>query len=114
MDQHKLEVELDSHKKSCNCSPKSSPEKRSTSTVMQMNELKNKLMNKGLENTKLNESLKRKSAQLEKLQKTAYEEKNKLRDQCLSSIKTVRSFLTNNFLKFIILKLMNLYCRSQS
>jgi hypothetical protein len=47
-------------------------------------------MNKGLENTKLNEALKRKTAQFEKLQKTAYEEKNKLREQCLNSIKTVR------------------------
>lgn len=97
LDQHKLEVEMESKKKSCQCSPKSSPEKRSTSTVMQINELKNKLMNKGLENTKISESLKRKSAQFEKLQKTAYEEKNKLRDQCLTSIKTVSFCHSENF-----------------
>ena len=61
---------------------------------MQMNDLKNKFMNKSVENTKLAEALKRKTQQLEKLQKTAFEEKNRLREECLKSIQTVRSFVT--------------------
>lgn len=76
-------------KKSCNCSPKSSPEKRSSSTVMQINDLKTKLMNKSLEQSKATEALKRKTQQFEKLQKTAFEEKNRLREECLKSIQTI-------------------------
>lgn len=56
---------------------------------MQINDLKTKLMNKSLEHTKASESLKRKTQQLEKLQKTAFEEKNRLRDECLKSIQTI-------------------------
>lgn len=89
LDQHKLEVEYEEQKKSCRCSPKSSPEKRSSSTVMQINDLKTKLMNKSLEQTKATEALKRKTQQFEKLQKTAFEEKNRLRDECLKSIQTI-------------------------
>ena len=81
-------------KKSCNCSPKTSPEKaRSSSTVIQINDLKTKLMNKSVEHSKVAEALKRKSQQYEKLQKTAFEEKNRLREECLKSIQTVRSYL---------------------
>lgn len=89
LDQHKLEAEFESQKKSCSCSPKSSPEKRSSSTVIQINDLKTKLMNKSLESTKATESLKRKTAAYEKLQKTAFDEKNRLREECLKSIQTI-------------------------
>ncbi|CRL00697.1 CLUMA_CG013956, isoform C [Clunio marinus] len=89
LDHHKLETDYENQKKNCKCSLKSSPEKRSSSTVMQINDLKTKLMNKSMEHTKATEALKRKSAQLEKLQKTAFEEKNRLRDECLKSIQTI-------------------------
>jgi chromosome segregation ATPase len=89
LDQHKLEAEFELQKKTCNCSPKSSPEKRSTSTVMQINDLKTKLMNKSMETSKAAEALKRKTQQYEKLQKTAFEEKNRLREECLKSIQTI-------------------------
>lgn len=87
-DQHKLEAEYEMQKKSCHCSPKSSPEKRSSSTVIQINDLKTKLMNKSMEQSKATEALKRKTQQLEKLQKTAFEEKTRLREECLKSIQT--------------------------
>lgn len=90
LDHHKLEAEYEMQKKSCNCSsPKSSPEKRATSTIVQMNDLKTKLMNKSLEHSKVTESLKRKTLQYEKLQKTAFDEKNRLREECLKSIQTI-------------------------
>ena len=89
LDQHKLEAEYDMQKKSCRCSPKSSPEKRSSSTVIQINDLKTKLMNKSMEQSKATEALKRKTQQFEKLQKTAFEEKNRLREECLKSIQTI-------------------------
>jgi chromosome segregation ATPase len=89
LDQHKLEAEYENQKKSCSCSPKSSPEKRSSSTVMQINDLKTKLMTKSLESTKAVEALKRKTAAFEKLQKTAFDEKNRLREECLKSIQTI-------------------------
>lgn len=56
---------------------------------MQINDLKTKLMNKSLEQTKATEALNRKSQQYEKLQKTAFEEKNRLREECLKSIQTI-------------------------
>lgn len=89
LDHHKLEAEFENQKRNCTCSAKSSPEKRSTSSVMQMNDLKTKLMNKSLEQSKASESLKKKSQQLEKLQKTAFEEKTRLREECLKSIQTI-------------------------
>lgn len=89
LDQHKLEAEYENQKKTCNCSPKSSPEKRSSSSVIQVNDLKTKLMNKSLEQTKSSEALKRKTQQYEKLQKTAFDEKNRLREECLKSIQTI-------------------------
>lgn len=46
-------------------------------------------MNKSMEQTKAAESLKRKTQQYEKLQKTAFEEKNRLREECLKSIQTI-------------------------
>lgn len=42
-----------------------------------------------MEHTKAAEALKRKTQQLEKLQKTAFDEKNRLRDECLKSIQTI-------------------------
>lgn len=48
-------------------------------------------MNKSLEQTKATEALKRKTQQFEKLQKTAFDEKNRLRDECLKSIQTIGS-----------------------
>lgn len=51
-------------------------------------------MNKSVEHSKVAEALKRKSQQYEKLQKTAFEEKNRLREECLKSIQTVRSYMT--------------------
>lgn len=87
--QHKLEAECDQQKKTCKCSPKSSPEKRSSSTVMQINDLKTKLMNKSLEQSKATEALTRKTQAYEKLQKTAFDEKNRLREECLKSIQTI-------------------------
>lgn len=42
-----------------------------------------------MEQTKATESLKRKTQQYEKLQKTAFEEKNRLREECLKSIQTI-------------------------
>ena len=54
-----------------------------------MNDLKTKLMTKSLESTKATEALKRKTQQFEKLQKTAFEEKNRLREECLKSIQTI-------------------------
>lgn len=56
---------------------------------MQINDLKTKLMAKSLEQTKATEALKRKTQQFEKLQKTAFEEKNRLREECLKSIQTI-------------------------
>ena len=88
MEHQKLETEYEMKKKSCTCSPKSSPT-RTSSTVMQINDLKTKLMNKSLESSKATEALKRKTQQLEKLQKTSFEEKSKLRDECLKSIQTI-------------------------
>lgn len=46
-------------------------------------------MNKSIEHTKVAESLKRNTQQYEKLQKTAFEEKNRLREECLKSIQTI-------------------------
>lgn len=46
-------------------------------------------MNKSLEQSKATEALKRKTQQFEKLQKTAFEEKNRLREECLKSIQTI-------------------------
>lgn len=46
-------------------------------------------MNKSMESTKATESLKRKTAAFEKLQKTAFDEKNRLREECLKSIQTI-------------------------
>jgi chromosome segregation ATPase len=88
MEHQKLESEFEMQKKSCTCSPKTSPT-RTSSTVMQMNDLKTRLMNKSLEGSKATEALKRKTQQLEKLQKTAFEEKSKLREECLRSIQTI-------------------------
>lgn len=88
LDQQRMETEREMQKKSCNCSPKTSPTRTST-TVMQMNDLKTKLMNKSLESSKATEALKRKTQQFEKLQKTAFEEKSKLREECLRSIQTI-------------------------
>lgn len=87
LENQRLETEFEMKKKSCNCSPKSSPSRTST-TVMQINDLKTKLMNKSLECSKATEALKRKTQQLEKVQKTAFEEKSKLREDCLKSIQT--------------------------
>lgn len=56
---------------------------------MQVNDLKTKLMNKSMEQTKCSEALKRKSQQYEKLQQTAFDEKNRLREECLKSIQTI-------------------------
>jgi hypothetical protein len=56
---------------------------------MQINDLKTKLMNKSLESSKATEALKRKTQQCEKLQKTAFEEKSRLREECLKSIQTI-------------------------
>lgn len=56
---------------------------------MQINDLKTKLMNKSMEQSKATEALKRKTQQYEKLQKTAFEEKNRLREECLKSIQTI-------------------------
>lgn len=56
---------------------------------MQINDLKTKLMNKSMEQSKAAEALKRKTLQYEKLQKTAFEEKNHLREECLKSIQTI-------------------------
>lgn len=46
-------------------------------------------MAKSMEQTKATEALKRKTLQYEKLQKTAFEEKNRLREECLKSIQTI-------------------------
>lgn len=46
-------------------------------------------MAKSLEQTKASEALKRKTVAFEKLQKTAFEEKNRLREECLKSIQTI-------------------------
>lgn len=46
-------------------------------------------MAKSLEATKATEALKRKTTAFEKLQKTAFEEKNRLREECLKSIQTI-------------------------
>lgn len=46
-------------------------------------------MNKSMEQTKASEALKRKTQQFEKLQKTAFDEKNRLREECLKSIQTI-------------------------
>lgn len=89
LDHHKLEAEFEMQKKSCTCSPKSSPEKRSSSTVMQINDLKTKLMNKSLEQSKASDALKRKTQQYEKLQATSFDERNRLREDCLKSIQTI-------------------------
>lgn len=56
---------------------------------MQINDLKTKLMNKSMESSKATEALKRKTQQYEKLQKTAFEEKSRLREECLKSIQTI-------------------------
>jgi chromosome segregation ATPase len=88
VDYQRLETEYEMKKKSCTCSAKNSPTRTST-TVMQINDLKTKLMNKSLECSKATEALKRKTLQFEKLQKTAFEEKSKLRDECLKSIQTI-------------------------
>lgn len=56
---------------------------------MQMNDLKTKLMSKSMESAKATEALKRKVQQYEKLQKTAFEEKSRLREECLKSIQTI-------------------------
>jgi len=88
LDHHKLEAEYENQKKTCSCSPKTSPQ-RSSSTVIQINDLKTKLMNKSMEHTKVSESLKRKTQAFEKLQKTAFDEKNRLREECLKSIQTI-------------------------
>lgn len=88
LDHHKLEAEYENQKKTCSCSPKTSPT-RSSTTVMQINDLKTKLMSKSLEQTKATEALKRKTLQYEKLQKTAFDEKNRLREECLKSIQTI-------------------------
>jgi chromosome segregation ATPase len=88
MEHQKLETEFEMQKRTCTCSPKSSPTRTST-TVMQINDLKTKLMNKSLESSKATEALKRKALQYEKLQKTAFEEKSKLREECLKSIQTI-------------------------
>lgn len=42
-----------------------------------------------MEQTKASEALKRKTQQFEKLQKTAFDEKNRLREECLKSIQTI-------------------------
>lgn len=84
----RLETEYELLKKSCTCSAKNSPT-RTSSTVMQINDLKTKLMNKSLECSKATEALKRKTQQCEKLQKTAFDEKSKLREECLKSIQTI-------------------------
>lgn len=42
-----------------------------------------------MEQSKATEALKRKTQQFEKLQKTAFEEKNRLREDCLKSIQTI-------------------------
>ncbi|KAL7044151.1 hypothetical protein ACKWTF_001803 [Chironomus riparius] len=88
VDQQRIETEHEMLKKSCNCSAKNSPT-RTSSTVMQINDLKTKLMNKSLESSKATEALKRKTLQYEKLQKTAFEEKSKLREECLKSIQII-------------------------
>lgn len=88
-DHQKVLAELDMLKKSCKCSPNSSPQRRITSTVVQMNDLKTKLMNMSLENSKANEALKRKTQQYEKLQRQSNEEKSRLRDECLKSIQMI-------------------------
>lgn len=88
IEHQKLETECEMQKKSCTCSAKNSPT-RTSSTVIQINDLKTKLMNKSLESSKATEALKRKTQQLEKLQKTSFEEKSKLRDECLKSIQTI-------------------------
>lgn len=46
-------------------------------------------MNKSMEQSKATEALKRKTQQFEKLQKTAFDEKNRLREECLKSIQTI-------------------------
>lgn len=56
---------------------------------MQLNDLKTKLMQKSMESSKATEALKRKTQQHEKLQKTAFEEKSRLREECLKSIQTI-------------------------
>lgn len=56
---------------------------------MQMNDLKTKLMSKSMESAKATEALKRKTQQYEKLQKSAFEEKSRLREECLKSIQTI-------------------------
>jgi chromosome segregation ATPase len=89
VEQQKLQTELDMMKKSCKCSPNSSPQRRMTSTVVQMNDLKTKLMNMSLENSKVNEALKRKSSQYEKLQRQSNDEKSRLREECLKSIQLI-------------------------
>jgi uncharacterized protein involved in exopolysaccharide biosynthesis len=88
-EQQRLETEFEVQKKSCTCSPTKTSPTRSTSTMMQINDLKTKLMNKSLESSKAAEALKRKTQQLEKLQKTAFEEKSRLREECLKSIQTI-------------------------
>lgn len=88
LEQQRVETEYDIQKKSCTCSAKNSPT-RTTSTVMQINDLKTKLMNKSMESSKATEALKRKTQQYEKLQKTAFEEKGRLREECLKSIQTI-------------------------
>ncbi|XP_070499007.1 putative leucine-rich repeat-containing protein DDB_G0290503 isoform X4 [Chironomus tepperi] len=88
VEQQRIETEHEMLKKSCSCSAKNSPT-RTSSTVMQINDLKTKLMNKSLESSKATEALKRKTQQYEKLQKTAFEEKSKLRDECLKSIQII-------------------------
>lgn len=88
MEQQRVETEYEMSKKSCTCSAKNSPT-RSSSTVMQINDLKTKLMNKSMESSKATEALKRKTQQYEKLQKTAFEEKGRLREECLKSIQTI-------------------------
>ena len=88
LEQQRIETEYEMLKKSCNCSAKNSPTRTST-TVMQINDLKTKLMNKSLESSKATEALKRKTQQYEKLQKTAFEEKSKLREECLKSIQII-------------------------
>ncbi|KAG5676690.1 hypothetical protein PVAND_006506 [Polypedilum vanderplanki] len=88
IEHQRLESEFEMQKKSCTCSQKNSPT-RTSSTVMQINDLKTKLMNKSLESSKATEALKRKTQQYEKLQKTAFEEKSKLREECLRSIQTI-------------------------
>lgn len=89
IDHQKLLAELDMLKKSCKCSPNSSPQRRLTSTVVQMNDLKSKCLNMSLENSKASEALKRKSQQYEKLQRQSNEEKSRLREECLKSIQLI-------------------------